>query len=76
MNLETKTAVDSSLQKATRELQTVSRITGDEIVSVARTFEGLAGHTDTMLESRGSHRRLRRGRKCKFRSSQGAVPGF
>lgn len=50
MNLETKTAVDCSLQKATRELQTVSRITGDEIVSVARTFEGLAGHTDTMLE--------------------------
>ncbi|MGA2983358.1 MAG: hypothetical protein ABSG32_06060 [Terriglobia bacterium] len=49
MSLETKTKIVHALEKAKGELQTLSQTTTRQIESVARTFEGLAGHTDTIL---------------------------
>jgi len=49
MSVETRTEVVCTLEKAKGELQALSRTTESEIESVARVFEGLAGHTDTIL---------------------------
>lgn len=49
MNVETKTEAVRALEKSTGELQALSCSTENEIQSVARAFEGLAGHTDTIL---------------------------
>jgi len=45
----TTAEVVSALEKAKGELQAMARIVESEIGSVARAFEGLAGHTDTIL---------------------------
>lgn len=49
MSIETRTEAVSALEKAQGELLAVSHTTDSEIELVARAFEGLAGHTDTIL---------------------------
>jgi len=49
MSVETRTEVVCTLEKAKGELQALARTTESEIESVARFFEGLAGHADTIL---------------------------
>ncbi len=49
MSVETRTEAVRTLEKAKDELQALSRASETEIASVARTFEGLAGHADTIL---------------------------
>jgi len=50
MSVGTTTDVVPTLEKAKGELEAMARIVESEIGSVARTFEGLAGHTDTILD--------------------------
>ena len=49
MSVETRTEAVRTLEKARGELQAMSRASESEIESVARAFEGLAGHADTIL---------------------------
>jgi hypothetical protein len=49
MTLETRTEAVRALEMATSELLTLSLATTREIESVARTFAGLAGHADAIL---------------------------
>ena len=49
MSVETRTEAVRTLEKAKDELQALSRASESEIESVARAFEGLAGHADTIL---------------------------
>ena len=49
MSIDTRTEAASKLEKAKGELRALSRTTEDEIELVARVFEGLAGHTETIL---------------------------
>ena len=53
MNVETRTEAVRTLEKAKDVLQALSRTTQSEIESVARAFESLAGHADTILNSAG-----------------------
>jgi hypothetical protein len=49
MSVETRMETVRTLEKAKDELQALSRASESEIESVARAFEGLAGHADTIL---------------------------
>lgn len=51
MSVATNAEVAIPLGKAQAELAALARTIDDEIESVARTFEGLAGYTDTILNS-------------------------
>ena len=60
MSVETRTEAVRTLEKARGELQALSRTSESEIESVARAFEGLAGHADTILNLAAAIVRLRR----------------
>ncbi len=49
MGVETRTEAVRTLEKAKDELQALSRASESAIESVARAFEGLASHADTIL---------------------------
>ena len=49
MRIETITAAVRTLEKAHSELQALARGTEGEMESLARAFEGLAGHADTIM---------------------------
>lgn len=49
MSVGTKAEVVSTLAQAKNELCAMARVVDGEIGSVARAFEGLAGHADTIL---------------------------
>jgi hypothetical protein len=49
MSVETKADVVSTLEQAKDNLRAMARLVESEIGTVARAFEGLAGHTDTIL---------------------------
>lgn len=49
MNVEATTDIASTLDEAKCELQAMARTIETEIQSVAKAFEGLAGHSDTIL---------------------------
>src|SRR5271157_261442 len=49
MSVETKADVVATLEKAKGELQAMAHMVESKIELVARAFEGLAGHTDTIV---------------------------
>jgi hypothetical protein len=49
MRVETRAEVVATLERAKGELQAMARTVESKIGMVARAFEGLAGHTDTLL---------------------------
>ena len=53
MSMEFKTEVVDVLEKGKGELAALARTTASEIESVAKTFEGLSGHVDTILSLAG-----------------------
>jgi hypothetical protein len=54
MRVETRADIAGTLQRARNGLQSLARTTETGIAAVARTFEDLAGHTDTILNLAGS----------------------
>src|ERR1019366_1100810 len=49
MSVGTRAEVVDTLEKAKGELQAMARMVESKIGLVARAFEGLAGHTDTIV---------------------------
>jgi len=54
MRVETRTEATRTLEKAKLELRALSRMAASEIELVASEFEGLAGHTETILRLAGA----------------------
>ena len=75
MSVGAKAEVVSTLVQAKGELCAMARVVDSEIVAVARAFEVLAGHADTILKLAASIVGCVENESYQLRSAQGANPG-